>query len=528
MRWIMGGIFVFLLPFFGYPQPLTGLLKEEFRENQKENGSWEPESRFYYSYDSKGQLTYRKRENWMPEFNRWLTQFETSFTYDGWGNVVNEIRRNYTRDESQELKEEFIQSSIFYDSLILERRKDRKWREEEDPGMNSSSSENQYYFYTSDGIIDNYRLDYKWVWNYLRVRYNQIIQYSEGCKLWETNERSENYQNGGQYNYNDSIIYANLNYLNYSCLPLKRDQYLTGLDYGGSYPVLSEEWEYEFENGLMSKELYFRQDDWREPHRILYSSTYQYDRQGRLIERIDSSFWDGLYVSRNITEYDELEEGLFRKNIYQEWDSVTSTWISLGIYENLSNDLEEIYFAYHNIWNKERQDFDENYEQHVLPDENDTIKRYTGRVWGYDSYNDVDYDYTMLDSVIYRCDGFEIESGSRLIDGEMYNPYGLENYPGRRRVYTYYDFPVCENQDKPNHILLFPIPATNVLNVILDGSIPSGNITIIDSNGSLVQDQRIGQTNYLSLDVHLLPSGIYILRIDGGDQLYTEKLVISK
>jgi hypothetical protein len=66
------------------------------------------------------------------------------------------------------------------------------------------------------------------------------------------------------------------------------------------------------------------------------------------------------------------------------------------------------------------------------------------------------------------------------------------------------------------------------VNILLNESIQSANILIIDSNGRVVQEQKIGKTNYLSIDVHLLPPGVYILTIDSGDQLFSEKLVISK
>jgi len=525
MRGIICIIFFFWIPNCCLSQQLTGLISAYFSESLMDNGTWVTRGKTFYTYDPKGQLTYGRGETWIQDLQIWQTQYEEYLKYDQWGNTSYELRRRYTPDTNKWLMEEDEITSVYKDSLLIERRQKSKHLYDLESVKLCIYRINEYHTYFPDGTKNQYKLEEHYDNCYPGYHF-QTIQYQEGCMLWETVESSGVYKKGVPYK--DSIAYSFLNTANYTCLPKKKDQYEIALNNGQANRIISEEWEYEFENGLMTKERKLVEKDPGIYYPVNYTISYQYDNQGRLIEQIDSSFWDELYVSRYMAEYEELEEGILRRSIYQEWDSATSTWIPRHKDENLSSDLEEIYFAYHNIWNQERQDFNENYEQQLLPDVSDTLKRYTGRAWGYDAYRDVEYDNTYLTWVRYRCDGFEIESGNRLTDGNLNNSYGMENYIGNRNIYEYYDIPECENLNNSGQLVLFPVPASDYMNILLDGSIPSAKLWILDSNGRLVQDQNIGKTNYLSIDVSLLRPGVYILNLDTGDQLYTEKLVISR
>jgi len=73
-------------------------------------------------------------------------------------------------------------------------------------------------------------------------------------------------------------------------------------------------------------------------------------------------------------------------------------------------------------------------------------------------------------------------------------------------------------------ILIFPNPATEIINIQFDKEYPQGAITLYDIYGRLVQKQEINNAKQTALNISRLTAGMYLLSIELAD----ERMVISK
>ena len=66
------------------------------------------------------------------------------------------------------------------------------------------------------------------------------------------------------------------------------------------------------------------------------------------------------------------------------------------------------------------------------------------------------------------------------------------------------------------NMLLFPSPAKESLNILVRGYEKEKIIEVFDINGKRVIAQRVKQDNP-ALQVGILPSGLYIIKLSAGD-----------
>jgi hypothetical protein len=75
-------------------------------------------------------------------------------------------------------------------------------------------------------------------------------------------------------------------------------------------------------------------------------------------------------------------------------------------------------------------------------------------------------------------------------------------------------------------VKLSPNPADNFLNINFLNKVNSIiNLSVYDSNGRIVKTNKL--TNNTSLDISNINSGIYLLRLDDGDSVYFQRVVIQ-
>jgi len=78
--------------------------------------------------------------------------------------------------------------------------------------------------------------------------------------------------------------------------------------------------------------------------------------------------------------------------------------------------------------------------------------------------------------------------------------------------------PAFEAANKPQ--IFKPNPATDVIQLLLPGQ---KWLKIYNAQGSMVFNKENFTTEYLS--VEFLPSGIYLIVVESGNQVFTEKMV---
>ena len=78
---------------------------------------------------------------------------------------------------------------------------------------------------------------------------------------------------------------------------------------------------------------------------------------------------------------------------------------------------------------------------------------------------------------------------------------------------------------------LYPNPATETFSVIVQGIESEGQLYIYDMTGSLVYKQDVNrQTTMITIDAdaHLNNAGVYVVTLNTGTRLLTERVVINK
>lgn len=86
----------------------------------------------------------------------------------------------------------------------------------------------------------------------------------------------------------------------------------------------------------------------------------------------------------------------------------------------------------------------------------------------------------------------------------------------------------ADNFIKNKYINIFPNPTNGVLNITIADYIGNLNIELYDINGRKVFQQNMDNFNTLnSIDIKSLQSGIYIIKMDGDDLTYTQKVLLK-
>lgn len=124
--------------------------------------------------------------------------------------------------------------------------------------------------------------------------------------------------------------------------------------------------------------------------------------------------------------------------------------------------------------------------------------------------------------------GFELNAGSPVIDqGVVVNGfYDFNLLPdlGAKESQN----PLIANEN-PNAVSfnVFPVPASNLLNVQLSNFIPGASISIYSITGQLLFEENINAGNF-SVNINDLANGMYLLQINSGESAVGRKLFVKE
>ena len=76
-----------------------------------------------------------------------------------------------------------------------------------------------------------------------------------------------------------------------------------------------------------------------------------------------------------------------------------------------------------------------------------------------------------------------------------------------------------------NEFILLPNPATKETTINLGQTITALHVNILNLNGQLVSQHNYEFLDQINLDIGLLPQGIYIIKLIGGDINQIVKLI---
>jgi hypothetical protein len=82
--------------------------------------------------------------------------------------------------------------------------------------------------------------------------------------------------------------------------------------------------------------------------------------------------------------------------------------------------------------------------------------------------------------------------------------------------------------DQQNNITLYPIPANNLLNVRLDQTVRNVKVKVYNTAGKPVLTVQSFSGDHLQLPIRTLDPGTYILVIENGRQILTERFTIAR
>ncbi|MCB0456646.1 MAG: M36 family metallopeptidase, partial [Flavobacteriaceae bacterium] len=73
---------------------------------------------------------------------------------------------------------------------------------------------------------------------------------------------------------------------------------------------------------------------------------------------------------------------------------------------------------------------------------------------------------------------------------------------------------------------IYPNPSKGVINIASKVNLGDTNVAIVDINGRVVYNQTVTIGNLVTIDASKLTTGIYIVKIDGGNYTHNSKLII--
>ena len=76
-----------------------------------------------------------------------------------------------------------------------------------------------------------------------------------------------------------------------------------------------------------------------------------------------------------------------------------------------------------------------------------------------------------------------------------------------------------------NNFQIYPNPTNGTINIASKVNIGTTEVSVIDMNGRTVLQQTLEIGNQASIDASALSSGIYLVKIDGGNYVHTAKLI---
>lgn len=76
---------------------------------------------------------------------------------------------------------------------------------------------------------------------------------------------------------------------------------------------------------------------------------------------------------------------------------------------------------------------------------------------------------------------------------------------------------------------MYPNPSNGVTNIEFAGLLGDFNIRVVDLQGKVIRSTKVSVDAYLnkSFDFKNLSNGIYIVEIEGENQIFTKKLIIE-
>lgn len=74
---------------------------------------------------------------------------------------------------------------------------------------------------------------------------------------------------------------------------------------------------------------------------------------------------------------------------------------------------------------------------------------------------------------------------------------------------------------------VYPIPASNVINIKHEGKVETAYISLLDFNGNVLLHQPLGQQTVQQLDVSKFRKGIHYLKVVGPESLQIIRLVVE-
>jgi PKD repeat protein len=115
-------------------------------------------------------------------------------------------------------------------------------------------------------------------------------------------------------------------------------------------------------------------------------------------------------------------------------------------------------------------------------------------------------------------------NGNYTVTQIVYNPCGTDTFKRTISIIT----GIIEQQI--SSIMIYPNPTSNVLNIDLKDQLKDHvSIYLIDMKGDLLYRKQFHQADQIiPIDVHDLPAGTYLLRVATGDQIFVQRVMISK
>ena len=237
--------------------------------------------------------------------------------------------------------------------------------------------------------------------------------------------------------------------------------------------------------------------------------TYTYDSNSNILTWLGQIWENGELMNSCLLKYTYDSKGNLLKWLRQTWNRVELETIHLNTrtYDSKSNLLISLY----QNWENGKWKNDEKYEFIYLPGQvNASFYKWDGSNWIEGSNNPTIHLYMKGEYAFY------------------YNANYFELY------YTVInDIEAPQANSEKSLILCFPNPASDHINIEIDESFQAEyySLELFNLTGQKIKSINVSSdigTIVASIRVDDVPPGLYLLRIEAGKQIFSQKIIISK
>ena len=238
------------------------------------------------------------------------------------------------------------------------------------------------------------------------------------------------------------------------------------------------------------------------------STNYTYDNNGNILNRHNYDWESGAWVNSALSSYTYDQNSNILTRLWQKWENDSLVNESLNYYTNddYGNRLSELRHDWKNS------------------------------SWEINRYCVYDFQPGIASGFSYYWDGDKWETGHEgplkiVMEGEVVFGYHADTIELYYTDFSGIEDPQTNSENSP--IRCYPNPVTDQINIEIDPAWQAKKyqLELFSQTGQKVKSFEISSdigSSIIPIKVDNVPAGLYLLRIEAGKQIFSQKIIILK